>query len=794
MIFAEMASTPEPDGSAPSLLRTTAGLDALFLAFPGLYFHLDAEGVVVDYRASSLNVLQVPSSLFVGRRMHEVLPAEVRGAFAAALQAAHLTGSPTPLEFPLEFGEREEIYSARLVPVPGRQTIMAALRITEARVTEAALRSAESRYRGIVENAVEGIFQTTEDGQYLCANMALARIYGYDTVEALISALTNISSQLYVNPDRRTEFAQRLRESDTVSQFESQVYRRDGTVIWISESARAVRDDAGRLLHYEGVVEDITRRKEAETAMVEANRRLEEASRAKSAFLANMSHEIRTPMNGILGMTELALDTELTPEQREYLTMVKGSALSLLGIINDILDFSKIEAGQLDLEQREFCLSEEVEDLLRTLAVHAHAKNLELIYDADPAVPEDLVGDAGRLRQVLTNLVGNAVKFTDTGEVVVSVRVEGRDTDGLRLHFAVRDTGIGIPQEKQALIFQAFAQADSSTTRKYGGTGLGLSIASRLVALMGGRLWVESECGVGSTFHFTATLAPGQPPSGTGTPQVQTLLGGMAVLVVDDNNTNRRVLERVLQRWGARPRSVESGTAALAELTSARRGGDPYRLVLLDSMMPEMDGFQLAEEIRSLPEAGELYLMMLSSSYQPPSRARNEALGIADYLHKPVRQRDLERAIVRVLETGLSTRHLRAATSGGPAPMEEGATGLHVLLVEDNPVNQRLAERLLQKRGCRVTRAETGKQAVEAFARSTYDVILMDVQMPEMNGLDATRLIRDAERRAGGHTPIIAMTAHAMKGDRERCLEAGMDDYLPKPIRPADLFALLEQL
>jgi PAS domain S-box-containing protein len=676
--------------------------------------------------------------------------------------------------------------------------------ITPRKEMEQRLRDEEALYHSLVETLPLNMFRKDRDGRYTFGNRRFLEALG----RALDELRGKTDFDLYPRELAEKYRADDLRVMGTGELFEATEdhLRPDGERMSVQVIKTPVYDANDRVVGTQAIFWDVTDKKRAEEALHQAREAAEAASRAKSEFLANMSHEIRTPMNGILGMTELALDTDLSPEQRDYLGMVKSSAEALLTVINDILDFSKIEAGKLDPDPHEFGLRDCVGDALRTLALRAHAKGLELACDVAPDVPDALVGDSARLRQVLLNLAGNALKFTEKGEVVVGVSLmeaPDRCAGGeVALHVAVRDTGIGIPRDKLEAVFRPFEQADGSTTRRYGGTGLGLTISQRLVQMMGGRIWAESEVGRGSTFHFTACLGviPGRPARSRSPAHLR----GLPVLIVDDSATNRRILEASVRGWGMEPASVDSGEAGLARLRDAARRRRPFALLLLDRMMPGLDGEEVVRRVKADPALARCAVIILSSAGPADDGPGRAARPRVRYLVKPVKQADLLDAILTLLppagcagqdsdpvgrQTGSESCPAKEAGAGGPARRP-----LRVLLAEDNAVNQRLATRLLERAGHAVVVVGNGAQAVAAAEREPFDVVLMDVQMPEMDGLEATAAIRARERDGGGHQPIIAMTAHAMKGDRERCLEAGMDGYVSKPIQPAELWAEVESV
>jgi len=789
------------------------------------------------------------------------------------------------------------VWTGREGEILGYQSIIRD--ITERKATEAAVREIEERYRQLVENASDMIFQTDATGVFTLVNPVILRLSGYSKEEILGKNYTEM-----IRPDHREEvlrfYGLQYVKRIPVTYCEFPMITKHGMTVWLGQSTQLLMDGEA-VRGFQSIARDITERKEAEdrlnrayklqrqlldtaatgifmvnserlitmvndqfcvitgyeqedvlgkpcsvicdqkcegpcyvfqsspeiitrrqstmtannnrtltvlknaslftdedgnvrwaiesfvdvTELVEAKEDALSADLAKGEFLAKMSHEIRTPMNGIIGMTELLYGTALTPEQKDYLKAVKTSADALLSIINDVLDFSKIESGKLELFLTDFDLRDCVGDTISNLGIQAHKKNLEIAYEVLPEVPSMVVGDPGRLRQVLVNLVGNAIKFTEKGEVIVTLRIDSRTDKDVTLEFAVADTGVGIPPDKCDAVFDAFEQVDSSSTRQYSGTGLGLSICRELVHKMGGRIWVVSKLGEGSIFNFTVRMQISSVPQSRRIPKEKENLKDVRVLVVDDNAVNRSILVHTLAAAGMAPAEADSGHAGLDLLVKAKEEGKPFSLALVDYVMPGMDGFQLVQKINLEHELSLPTIVMLTSGGQRGDAALCQEFGVSGYLIKPVKQTDLLDAIAGVLsrtpsdpaEKVLITRHT----------LREDRKRLHVLLAEDNPINRKLAVRMLENLGHKVRVAENGKEALSSLEKERFDLILMDVQMPEMDGLQTTRAIREREKTTGGHIPIVAMTAHALKGDRERCLEAGMDGYVSKPFNAKDL-------
>lgn len=664
---------------------------------------------------------------------------------------------------------------------------------TRVRADEA-LRQSDARFRKLAQSSLIGVLVATLDGRVIDANDAFLEIVGYPRQAVTNGTLRwDVLTPVECRQDDERAIAQ-LRDTGTCTPWEKEFIRQDGTRVPVILGVTMLEESADECVCF---VLEITERKKFERDLKQAKDAADAASRAKSTFLANMSHEVRTPMNAVIGLSELLLRTPLNSKQQEYLQLILQSGESLLTVINDVLDFSKVESGKLESLREPMPLKECVGDAAKGMALKAHEKGLELLCDVKADVPEWVWGDVGRLRQVLTNLLGNAVKFTQHGEVQLRVSRSTHPHSGLdELLFSVRDTGIGIPADKRDQIFEAFEQADNRTTRQFGGTGLGLAIVRRLVDLMGGRLWVESEVGTGSTFYFTlpCEVCPSQQPVA---PEDLTLLCGVRVLVVDDNETNRLILQEQLAGWGLSPVICDSVPAAATALREALAEGRPFELVLSDVHMPGADGFALAELIAD-DEKLDPAIILLSSGQTVEDAERNSRLGIYAQLLKPAKRSELWNSILGALGMEQELAHSLSAPSAAPDPAEASAasnlTPLRILLAEDSLVNQRLALALLERHQHSVQVAQTGKQALSMLEEQPFDLVLMDVQMPELDGLAATRAIREAEQNSGRHLPIIAMTAHALKGDRERCLQAGMDEYVPKPVREAQLWAAIDRV
>ncbi|MCC7086964.1 MAG: response regulator [Pirellulales bacterium] len=661
--------------------------------------------------------------------------------------------------------------------------------ITALKKAEQALLDAEARYSSLIESLPLRAWSKDLQGRFTFVNKAWFNNRGKSLAEVVGK------TDFDFNPP---ELAKKYQEDDLRVAQTGQVFEdieefqvtgdEDRRYIQVLKSP--VLNAGGEVVGTQGMSWDVTDRVMAEHAMRLAKEAAEAANRAKSVFVANISHEIRTPMNGIIGMSELLLDTPLMPDQREYVLMINESADSLLSVINDVLDFSKVEAGKLDLESIPFELDEVLGDALKLLALRADKKNLELAWQMKPDVPPVVVGDPARLRQIVINLVGNAIKFTELGEVVLRVSIGEIDVRKITLQFSIHDTGIGIPTDKQHSVFEPFEQADTTTSRRHGGTGLGLTISTKLVRLMGGRIWLESQSSRGSTFHFTSQFDLPDAASIESSTENLRDLRDLRVLVVDDNTTQRGILMELLANWGLQPHGVSSAAEALKLLRQSPDHKKSIQLVLADAQMPVHDGFWLAEQIDRDPALRTATIMMLAATRRPEDAERCRRLRVEGYLSKPIKPSELLDAMMAALGPLVEGPLLEMPATEAAAPMRS----LNVLLAEDSPVNQRVATALLEKWGHRVTIANNGRQAIATAAAGQFDLILMDVQMPEMDGLEATVAIRQRELIAGGHLPIVALTAHAMKGDRDRCLEAGMDAYVTKPIRSKELCRVIGEV
>ncbi|MHB8526941.1 MAG: response regulator [Candidatus Acidiferrales bacterium] len=804
----KMLATYSRDPGGVALMPTTPGPDGARLAAKKItVFHtidLNGKPVGTIYVESDLNMI-------VGRE--EGLAAMVSFALLISLLLATLVGSRLQVSISgpiLELARTafaiavDKNYSVRMVPKAKDEIgflyeqfngMLARIQDRDSELeqarTELEQRVAErtAYLNTLIETSPLGIVTADLEGRVKICNSAFEKLFQYARAEVAGVNLVALVTPVERN-EESGEIVRRLAAGETV-QATTQRRRSDGTLVDVEMYSVPLHVN-GKHAGFLTLYQDITERKRAEQALREAKAQAEQANQAKSEFLANMSHEIRTPMNGILGMTQLALETPLSDEQREYLGMVKSSADSLLTLLNDILDFSKIEAGKLDLDLSPFALRESMGEALKALGHLAHRKGLELAWQVDAEAPEWLVGDCARLRQIVVNLVANAIKFTERGEVVVSVSAENRTPESLELRFSVRDTGIGIPAEKQKLIFAAFTQADTSTTRKYGGTGLGLAISQRLVKMMDGTISVESESGKGSVFHVAVPL---RLPDAAFVPPIAIDPGelrGLRALVVDDNQTNRLILTEMLNQWGMAPEQAATAKEALNILGRESKGSAAFRLMLIDAHMPDMDGFALAQSVKDMRGTSSLLTFMLSSSMHAGDMERSRQAGVAGFLMKPVQPSELLDAILNAV-AGPHGRPLITDAIQPTRIISHAGGRMRVLLAEDNLVNRQLAARLLEKQDHVVIVAKNGIEAVAAVEHEEFDIVLMDVQMPEMDGLEAIRVIRESEKVSGRHLPIISITAHVMKGDREKCLEAGADDYVPKPLKPVELFAAIER-
>jgi two-component system sensor histidine kinase/response regulator len=885
-------------------------LKILFEYAPDGYYLNDLKGKFIDGNKASQEMVGYKKEELLGKsflKLKLLSPRDIPRA--AALLAKNALGHPTgPDEFILNRKDGIKVpVEIRTYPVKfkGQTVILASARdITGRKRAEEALRESEEKLRTILESVNDVIFQLSPTGFIKYVSPNVKELYGWEPQELLgkhLKKTTPINEVLKAQKTLRSALS-----GETIRNFEISQKNKDGKNFIMEINISPVKKD-GKIVAVQGVMRDITERKQAEdaiqketaklsamisgmeegvafadsegrimevndyflklvkreesgilgealedihpeisfeklnkyiktfkknpdskpvvvqrplggletifriqpiyrnneydgillnildvTELVVARQEAQAANLAKSEFLANMSHEIRTPLNGIIGMTGLALDTELNSEQREYIEAAKESADSLMNVINDILDFSKIEARRIELEPIRFNLRDSIGDTVSSLALHAHKKGLELAYQISPDIPDGVIGDPGRLRQILVNLISNAIKFTEKGEVTIDITKESQTEDEMTLRFSVTDTGIGIPKEKHELIFDTFAQVDSSIARRHGGTGLGLAISKQLVELMGGRIWVESKAGKGSKFRFTARLGLQKEPEMRLEPAELADLKNLPVLVVDDNATNRKILKEMLVNWEMKPTEVENGQKALASMKKAAKSGNPFAVVLIDFSMPGMDGFSLADKIKQNPNLSRSSLVMLTSASTRGDAERCRKLGISAYLMKPVKQSDLLDTIM--LAMGAAPEKKDRIPLITRYTIRKERPHLRILLAEDNIINQKVAVHILEKKNHKVTVANNGQEMLSILEKESFDLVLMDVQMPEMDGFEATVKIREKEKKTRSHMPIIAMTAHAMKRDRERCLDAGMDDYVAKPLKPEELMKTIERV
>ncbi len=776
------------------IARERAFLDALLTGAPTAIAAIGRDGHVIAVNPAFETLFGFTNVETQGRELNELIVPESGREAARALDERVRAGNVVVEDVERQRKDGERVWvqaSAASLSEEhgGGATFVMYENVTERKLAEEALRQAEEMYRDLVESASDLVWEVNEEGRWTFLNEATRSIYRLEPSDLIAQPFAD-----RVEPDRLaddlTAFT-RIMRGEELTDYETVHLDASGKPRALSFAARPIRNADGAVVGARGTARDVTERAAARQALEEARALAERAAHSKSAFLANMSHEIRTPMNAVLGMTELLLDTDLTPEQRSSVELIKNSAESLLGVINDILDFSKIEAGHLELEDTEFDLHGLIDSVVRLLAVSAFAKKIELAYDIEPNVPHVVRGDPGRLRQVLNNLIGNAVKFTSTGEVLVTLMHVGVRDGQAMVRFAVKDTGVGIAPDRIQAMFDEFTQADVSTTRRYGGTGLGLTITRRLVRLMGAEdVAVESEEGHGSEFSFTISLPVVVEEVGGGVRRDSAALRATRVLVADDNATIRRIVGDALGATGASVDGVSNADDALQALRAAARGGEPYQLAVVDAYMPGQGGFDLVREVRDDPGLKDLRVMMLTAVGQRGDGERCRELGIAAYLPKPVSELEL----IEAASATLASPSARAATSRSSLitrhSMVETRRPLRILAAEDNAVNQQVVKQMLEKRGHSVDLVSNGRQAVEAIGQAEYDVVLMDIQMPELDGIAATREIRRLPAHA--KLPIIAMTAHALPEERAQFLAAGMDDHVPKPFKPHQLFSCVE--
>lgn len=779
--------TQNPKNAAGDFSFPEGSFRTLTRSLPVCLLLKDREGRIVFANSAFLELAGKPESEILGKTDFDLFPDSLAQLYRRDDQTVMETGKVLHGVEAHETEQGEHLWIERIkAPWNDPEDGLIGIQIlfwdvTERKKMEDALEQERFLMRTLLSNTPDAIFFKDTAGKYLRVSRSLAQKLGFENEDDVIGR----DDFDFFKPEDAKRFQRReqqiIRTGEPVISHVEPISFPAGEPAWCSLTQMRLEDTQGKVQGTFGIARDITDLKKHEEELEKAKEEADTANRAKSEFVANMSHEIRTPMNGIIGMADILHDSGLSPEQQEYLELIQQSADSLLHLLNDILDFSKIEAGRLELERVPFDLANCVGKTVQTLARRAADKGLELACRVAEDIPDVLLGDPARLRQVIVNLVGNAIKFTPKGEVVVEVNSTSRTGSDLELQFSIRDTGVGIAEDKKEIIFEAFRQEDASTTRRFGGTGLGLAISGQLVEMMGGRIWVENNIGPGSTFYFTARLgiAELQPDRNR---FVRESIRGLKTLIVDDNATNRQILQELLDRWHMQPTSVSSGVEALNELQQAARHGNPYRLVLLDGMMPGMDGFVLAEVIQGNPLLESPRMILVFSASRPGDLDRCRQLGISRAMVKPVIQSELFDAILMAMDDPIAAESSQSTASEvQPGPARK------ILLVEDGLINQKVAKGLLERAGHGVTVANNGMEALEILDHDEFELILMDVQMPVLDGLETTREIRRREKLTGKHVKIIAMTAAAMRGDREECLQAGMDDYVSKPIDSAEL-------